>query len=91
MFSDRIVAEKIHGRIMSVFELVDGSVSLLDPEKITDEELAVYYKFIGSIMGIITMDFLNEIYRKHPVLKPVEYLLPEDYMELKKNVQSDSA
>jgi hypothetical protein len=80
MFNDFKVAQKTHEKMMEIFESLNDSTSLLESENITDHELSEYHKFIGSLMGAITTDFLNVMYRQHPALKPEGYMLPEDFL-----------
>lgn len=75
MFSDREVSKKISELLLEVSGLLDESVGIAVAGG-AGEEASEYMKIVGGLLGVIGVDVLNEIYRSHPSLKPVDYYLP---------------
>ena len=75
MFSDIETAKRISELLLEASGLLDESVGVAVSGG-SEQEASEYMKTVGSLLGVIGLDVLNEIYRAHPSIKPDEYHLP---------------
>ncbi|MEQ1484661.1 hypothetical protein [Methyloglobulus sp.] len=75
MIKNKTVANNISALMLEISGQLDDSVAYV-AENCDQDDLHNYRRVIGSIMGIIGIDILNNIYREFPEIKPEEYYLP---------------
>lgn len=76
MIKDKVVAKKVSDILLQCGKELDASV-LLVKENCTEEELNVYRKAIGKVMGELLIQVMNPLYRSHPEIKPSELHVPK--------------
>lgn len=76
MISDIETARKINDLLLEVSGMLDESVGLMVHSDCLASEKTKYMEIVGQVMGVIGLDMLNPLYRKHPSLKPEDYYLP---------------
>jgi hypothetical protein len=69
MVDDEKIARQISELMLDCGARLDDSVALVQ-SKCTPEELRVYRRAVGKVMGEILLEVLNPLYAKHPSLKP---------------------
>lgn len=69
MIEDESVAKQISDLMLEFAARLDGSV-LLVKDCCSEEELNVYRRGVGEIMGNMLTEITNPLYKRHPTLKP---------------------
>ncbi len=69
MIEDPTVANKIAEIMQDCTARLDKSVALVQDE-CGPEELKIYRRAVGKVMGELLLEVLNPLYAKHPSLKP---------------------
>jgi hypothetical protein len=75
MIKNREIAQNISELMLDFAERLNKSLYLIK-EKCSEEEFKIYRRGVGYILGNISTEVLNELYKEHPHLKPKEYYLP---------------
>ena len=76
MFSNFETAEKMSSLLSEVSGILDESVAIMFDSDSPEDEKSRYMGIVGQLLGMITIDVLNPLYKQHPTLKPDEYYLP---------------
>ena len=69
MIASEKIAEEISKLMLEFGARLDASVALVK-DNCTAEELQLYRRAVGEIMGAMLLDIMNPLYEKHPRLKP---------------------
>ena len=62
-------AQQVSQLMLDISEQLNQSIFLVQ-DRVTAEELALYRRAVGRIMGEILLEVLNPLYQEHPELKP---------------------
>lgn len=79
MIVDRQLAERINALMLDASGALNEAAALIAGSDCTEEDKRRLFLAIGTALGAIGTEVLNEIYRLHPALKPADYMLPEDF------------
>jgi hypothetical protein len=71
MIQNKSIAKEISQLMLEYSAKLDSSVAQVKAE-CSEEELNLYRKAVGKIMGYMLLDIMNPLYDKHPDLKPKE-------------------
>lgn len=71
MIDNISVAKQISDLMLDCGGKLDKSVALVG-DKCSSEELQLYRRAVGRIMGEILLEVLNPLYKMHPSLRPPE-------------------
>lgn len=69
MIENASIAKQISELMQDCSARLDNSVALVKNE-CGAEELKIYRRAVGKVMGEILLEVLNPLYAKHPALKP---------------------
>lgn len=69
MINNEEIAKQVSQLLLNCGSQLDESVAIVH-DNCPPEELHVYRRAVGRIMGDILLEVLNPIYEKHPNLKP---------------------
>lgn len=78
---DKALAERVSTLMLEASGALSEAAELMAGSSCSDEEKRRLFLAIGTAMGVIGTEVLNEIYRSHPELKPANFMLPEDYAD----------
>jgi hypothetical protein len=71
MIDSEPIAAQISALMLEYGARLDASVTLVK-EHCSNEELHLYRRAVGQIMGDMLLEVMNPIYARHPSLKPKE-------------------
>jgi phytoene/squalene synthetase len=63
------IAEEISKLMLEFGARLDVSVELVR-DNCSPEELRLYRRAVGEVMGVMLLDIMNPLYARHPSLKP---------------------
>jgi|HubBroStandDraft_5_1064220.scaffolds.fasta_scaffold2847277_1 hypothetical protein len=69
LIESKFIAKQISELMQDCTAQLDGSVALVR-DKCSAEELHIYRRAVGKVMGEILLEVLNPLYAKHPTLRP---------------------
>jgi hypothetical protein len=69
VISDAATAKQVSELMLDISARLDQSVLAVQGAG-SAEELAVYRRAVGGVMGEILLEILNPLYARHPQLKP---------------------
>lgn len=79
MIADKSLAEKISALMLEASGALNEAAQLVVSSGCGEDEKRSLFVAIGGAMGQIGTEVLNPLYRAHPDLKPVDFMLPEDF------------
>jgi hypothetical protein len=69
MITDELVAKQVGELMLEFGARLDASVALVR-DNCSPEELKVYRRAAGKVMGEMLLEIMNPLYLQHPGLKP---------------------
>lgn len=81
VISDKALAGRVSTLMLEASGSLNEAAALIAESSCSEAEKQRLFLAIGAAMGTIGTEVLNEIFRSHPELKPLDFMLPEDYSE----------